>query len=65
MSNLPKEHGQILKRVQQIDLSRIEEAEEAEEAEVVEIAKLELETMVAAAVIGLDEIKPLYEEGCR
>ena len=62
MSNLPKEHGQILKRVQQIDLSRIEEAEEAE---VVEIAKLELETMVAAAVIGLDEIKPLYEEGCR
>lgn len=62
MSNLPKEHGQILKRVQQIDLSRIEEAEEAE---VVEIAKLELETMVAAAVIGLDKIKPLYEEGCR
>ena len=70
MSNLPKEHGQIPKGVQQIDLPRIEEIDEADVVEIAEFNEAEpnvLEDMVAAAVIGpeMDDLEPSYEEAHR
>ena len=70
MSNLPKECGQILKGVQQIDLPRIEEIDEADVVKIAEFNEAEpnvLEDMVAVAVIGpeTDDLEPSYEEAHR